>query len=104
MLEAEAVLHDDGRRGQAGDVGRGGLVVVGVDVGPEEAVDVGMVAADHPGEVGQLGGGGHDGDPVADDLALRRGVAGSAGGRDRQEGGEGEDGGGGTSHGGPQGD
>ena len=62
LLEPDAVLDDDVGAGQGIQVGRGGLVVVGVDVGLEHAVDVDAVTADDPGEVGDLGGGGHHAD------------------------------------------
>jgi hypothetical protein len=58
-LQAGSVLHDQVGAGDGLDVGRGGLEVVGVQVGLEQASHLDPVPAKVSGEVGHLGGGGH---------------------------------------------
>jgi hypothetical protein len=59
-LQASAVLDDQVSSGDGLDIGRGGLVVMGVQVGLEQAGHPDPVAADVSREVGHLGGGGND--------------------------------------------
>jgi hypothetical protein len=58
-LQAGPVLDDQVGVGDGLDVGRGGLVVVSVQVGLEQAGHLDPVPAKVSGEVGHLGGGGH---------------------------------------------
>jgi hypothetical protein len=58
-LQAGPVLQHEVSVGDGLDVGRGGFVVVGVQVGLEQAGHLDPVPAKVSGEVGHLGGGGH---------------------------------------------
>jgi hypothetical protein len=57
-FQAGAVLDDQVGSGDDRHIGRGGLVVVGVQVGLEQARHLDPVAADVGREVGHLGSGG----------------------------------------------
>jgi hypothetical protein len=90
-LQADAVLEHHAGAGDGVDVGRGRLVVVGVDVRLDQAGHADPVAADHPGEVGHLGGGGDHPQRGALPAAARPGrpVAAAAPGRqDRHQAGD----------------
>jgi hypothetical protein len=58
-LQAGAILDHQVGPGDGLDVGRGGFVVVGVDVGLEQAGHPHPVPANLAGEVGHLSGGGN---------------------------------------------
>ena len=70
LLQADPVLEDQVGAGQGVDVGRGGLVVVGVDARLEQAGHLDAVAADVGRQVGHLGGGGHHLEPLAGGVAV----------------------------------